>query len=147
MATLYASLVEHDPDRLDAAVTALRAWRETTDLPPKTVLPARVPAGYADVAALIARLGRLDLDAALEGEPSAAVPVPGGAVEIFAADLVDPAAEAAKIEARRDELRAEIARAEGKLGNEGFVAKAPAHLVEAERAKLDALRRDLEELG
>ncbi len=34
-------------------------------------------------------------------------------------------------------MTAEIARADGKLNNSGFVSKAPKKLVEEERAKLD----------
>ncbi len=45
------------------------------------------------------------------------------------------------------ELRSEVARAEGKLANEKFVAKAPAELVEEERGKLERYRAELEELG
>ena len=132
---------------LIAAVTAVRAWRESTDVPPKTVLAARVPAAYGDVGHLIARLARLDLAAPADGDPSAAVAVPGGTVDIHAADLVDPEAEAAKLQARRDVLAAEISRAEGKLANAGFVAKAPPALVESERAKLQELRDALAELA
>jgi valyl-tRNA synthetase len=51
---------------------------------------------------------------------------------------------------RRAKLRArlerDIARAEGKLSNRGFVAKAPAEVVESERGKLQRLRGELEEL-
>ena len=42
------------------------------------------------------------------------------------------------------EVVQEIERAERKLANEGFVAKAPEHLVAAEREKLERLRRELE---
>ncbi|MCX6385409.1 MAG: hypothetical protein NTV40_02030 [Solirubrobacterales bacterium] len=43
-------------------------------------------------------------------------------------------------------MEGEITRSQAKLANKGFVAKAPAAVVEAEQAKLDALRADLETL-
>ena len=46
-------------------------------------------------------------------------------------------------EAERERLRQEIARAEGMLANERFVARAPERVVEAEREKLDRYRREL----
>jgi valyl-tRNA synthetase len=51
------------------------------------------------------------------------------------------------VEAERERLRKEIARAEGMLANERFVANAPPELVDAEREKLERFRRDLEALG
>ena len=43
----------------------------------------------------------------------------------------------------RKSLQGEIARAEGKLNNQGFVAKAPDAVVAAEREKLDRLKAEL----
>ena len=54
---------------------------------------------------------------------------------------------AARLERRRAELRGEVERAERKLGNEGFVAKAPAEVVEEERGKLERYKAELAELG
>ncbi len=51
------------------------------------------------------------------------------------------------IDAELARLRKEIARAEGMLANERFVANAPADVVDAERAKLERFRRELELLG
>jgi valyl-tRNA synthetase len=51
-----------------------------------------------------------------------------------------------RVDARLGELRAEIERAERKLANEGFVAKAPAEVVEEERQKLERYRSELKEL-
>ena len=51
-----------------------------------------------------------------------------------------------RLEKRREELRSEVTRAEGKLANEKFVARAPAELVEEERGKLERYRAELEEL-
>jgi valyl-tRNA synthetase len=67
---------------------------------------------------------------------------------IFAA-VVRP--ERAKVNgdasAEIERLRKEIGRAERMLANEGFVAKAPADVVDAEREKLERYRRELEVLA
>jgi valyl-tRNA synthetase len=122
------------------AVQALRSWRDEAGVKPGQVLPARID-GLDGAADLVARMARLDLSS--DGEPTATVPVPGGSVEIRAGDLVDREAEARKAAAERERVQQEIARAEAKLANEGFVAKAPPDLVQAERDKLERLRREL----
>jgi valyl-tRNA synthetase len=126
-----------------AAVTALRSWRDDAGVKPGQVLPARLD-GLDGDAELVARMARLDLDG--DGELTASVPFDGGMAEIRAGALVDPAEEERKRAAERERLQAEVARAESKLANEGFVAKAPEQLVTAEREKLDRLRRELEQL-
>jgi valyl-tRNA synthetase len=50
-------------------------------------------------------------------------------------------------EAERERLRKEIARAEGMLSNERFVASAPDEVVAGEREKLERYRRELDALG
>jgi valyl-tRNA synthetase len=65
---------------------------------------------------------------------------------VHASEAVDLGAAADKVRQRRAKLEAEIARCEGKLANEGFVAKAPEAVVTAERAKLAELRAELEAL-
>jgi valyl-tRNA synthetase len=123
------------------AVTAIRAWRDGADIKPGDRLPAALPDGLE--AGAVARLARLDLDGARDGEP-ATVLTPAGAVEIWGG--IDPEEEARKRDASRKQLESEIARAEGKLANEGFVGKAPEAVVQAERDKLDRLRAELEAL-
>ena len=51
------------------------------------------------------------------------------------------------VEAERERLRGEIARAEAMLANERFVANAPVAVVEAERGKLERYRRELDGIG
>ena len=90
----------------------------------------------------VGRLARFEFDGD-GGEPVASV----GPVEVLASDELDAEAVADRLEERREELRAEVERGEGKLGNEGFVAKAPAEVVEEERGKLERYRAELEELA
>jgi valyl-tRNA synthetase len=51
------------------------------------------------------------------------------------------------VDAERERLQKEIARAEKMLANERFVERAPADVVEAERAKLERYRRELDAIG
>ncbi len=132
--------------RVIEAVTAVRAWRDTAGVKPGATVPARLAAvGYEDTGAHLARLAHLSFTA--DGaEPVASVPVPGGAVEVLGSEHVDLEAAERKRAARRAKLEAEIERAERKLGNDGFVAKAPPEVVQAERDKLERLRAELEAL-
>ena len=59
-------------------------------------------------------------------------------------DLVDTEKERARLEAEQKKLLGEIDRLEKKLSNEGFVAKAPAAVVDAEKAKLAKYRENLD---
>ncbi len=128
------------------SVQELRGWRDAAGVKPGASIPARLRSDMGEEAlALVARLARLEW--ADDGEVAGTVTVPGGTIEILASELVDPAELARKRDARAGDLRKEIARAEGKLGNEGFVAKAPEAVVAAEREKLERLQAELAELG
>jgi len=64
------------------------------------------------------------------------------------ADMIDFEAERKRLNAELAKNEGEIKRLEGKLSNEGFVAKAPAAVVEGEKAKLEKykeVRKGLEE--
>ena len=66
-----------------------------------------------------------------------------GEILIPLGDLVDFEKEIARLNKERENLLKEIARAEGKLNNPGFVSKAPEALVQQEREKLEANRKML----
>ena len=126
------------------AITTCAAGATASSVPPAAIVPARLAAeGYDELAGQVARLARLDLSAD-GGEPVATVAIPGGAVHVFAGGAFDLDAAERRRDERREHLDGEIARAEGKLANEGFVAKAPADVVQAERDKLERLRAELE---
>ncbi len=58
-------------------------------------------------------------------------------------DLIDFEKEKARLASEIEKLRGEVKRLAGKLSNEGFVAKAPAAVVDAERQKLAAAEEKL----
>jgi valyl-tRNA synthetase len=158
---LAAGLPEPEPARVDEAaeavlrnlidaVQAMRAWRDSAEVKPGTTLAARLSAtGYEETAPALARLGRLELDAEAGGAPAVpvvSIPIPGGTIDILAGENVDLGAADRRRAAAREQLQAEIDRAERKLANQGFLAKAPANVVQAERDKLARLRAELDAL-
>lgn len=62
-------------------------------------------------------------------------------------DLIDYAKEYQRLAKEKDRLEGEIVRAQAKLANQGFVAKAPAELVEKEKAKLSDYQAKVIELA
>ena len=60
-----------------------------------------------------------------------------GTLYIPMGELVDFEKEKARLKLELEKVTAEIARADGKLNNTGFISKAPKKLVEEERAKLN----------
>jgi valyl-tRNA synthetase len=150
---------EADPDRFDPAaeaevgrlieaVTALRRYRDEVGAK-GSVRGRLVAAGYEGLEQQLGRLARFELvgDALGDGDVLATVPIPGGGVQVLPSDAFDPAEAEKRIAARREQLRAEIERAEHKLANEKFVERAPAEVVEEERRKLEEYREALRRLG
>ena len=97
----------------------------------------------------VASLGRVDtiewLDQA-EGPESATALVGEMKVLIPMAGLIDTQAEQARLGKELERKRADLERTEAKLGNASFVEKAPAAVVDKEKAKAEELRAALRQL-
>ena len=100
---------------------------------------------YLGRMAWVSEMKLLGENEAAEGKTVSAV---SEAAELFIplGDLVDIDKEIARLTKERDSVARDIQRAEGKLGNQGFLAKAPAQLVEQEKAKLEVNRDKLAKL-
>jgi valyl-tRNA synthetase len=159
--SLFDAAAEADVEAGIALTQRLRAWRDLAGVSAGAMLTAVVDG--VEPPEFVARLSRFRLDSAParlrsgREEPgtdaSSASPYDGvepvaavGPVRVLASGDLDAAAVAARLKKRRAELRAEVERAERKLGNEGFTAKAPAEVVEEERGKLERYRAELAEL-
>lgn len=71
------------------------------------------------------------------------VVVEGVKIYIPLADLIDYEKELERLSKEKNKFEDEIKRAEGKLNNQGFVAKAPQSLIDEERAKIDKYKEML----
>ncbi|MFC4099973.1 valine--tRNA ligase [Paenibacillus xanthanilyticus] len=80
---------------------------------------------------------KLAIDLTLNASDKAMTAVVTGAELYFPlAGLIDISQEIARLEKEIQTLNAEVERVEKKLANEGFVAKAPAKVIEEEKAKM-----------
>jgi valyl-tRNA synthetase len=138
--SLFDEAAEADVEGGIDLTQRLRAWRDLAGVPAGATLAAVVDG--VEPPSFVARLSRFEFDGA-GAEPVASI----GPVRVLPSDELDAGAVAQRLEKRREELRAEVERGERKLGNEKFVAKAPAEVVEEERGKLERYRAELAELS
>jgi valyl-tRNA synthetase len=138
--SLFDEAAEADVEGGIELTQRLRAWRDLAGVPAGAVLVAVIDG--VEPPRFVGRLSRFEFDG-VGAEPIAAV----GPVRILPSGQLDAEAVAERLGKRREELRAEVERGERKLDNEGFVAKAPAEVVEEERGKLERYRAELAELA
>jgi len=143
---LIDEAAEAEVGRAIEAITLIRAWRNSVDARPGLVVSARLHAeGYGSMAGALARLARLELSADAGDGSVASVPLPGGTLEVISEEGLNLAAAEQRRVAERERLEEDLGRVRGKLTNAGFVAKAPAAVVEGERAKLAKLEAELQD--
>lgn len=141
---------------LKATVVAVRTIRGEMNIPPSKKLAVILNAGDArdrDLAAscevFLKSMAGIDELSWLEGAeaPVASMGVVGEMeVLVPMAGLIDKDAEIARLDKEVARLTQDIQRLSGKLSNEKFVAKAPAEVVDKEKAKLADSQATLERL-
>ena len=103
-----------------------------------------------DNAPLLNKLAKLEsvrvLEAGEEAPMSATALVGEMQVLVPMAGLIDKDAELARLDKEIGRLQGEVQRVGGKLSNEGFVAKAPAEVLDKERAKLNEAEQALSKM-
>ena len=133
-------------------VDAIRKVRGEMNVPPKAeprvviAVPERQAlATVRGEAARIALLGRASVEV-VEGPTAPAAPKtavavgPGFELRLHLAGVLDLSAEVARVEKELARLDQDLAGIERKLANPSFVQKAPAEVVEKDRARADELR-------
>jgi len=91
-----------------------------------------------------AALGEVSISDGDTTQPSGSAAVTGGGTRIFLLDVIDLAAELARLAKQAETLSNGISGIEAKLGNENFVSRAPEAVVQRERDRLESLQRDFQ---
>ncbi|OIN10001.1 valine--tRNA ligase [Oceanisphaera psychrotolerans] len=127
-------------------IVSIRNLRAEMNIPPSQALSVLLrPAGddarrAIDNDAFLKAMAKLDAITLLAADEEAPVSTKQliGDTELLLpmAGLIDKDAELARLQKELDKVAGEIKRLEGKLNNQGFVAKAPAEVVAKEQEKL-----------
>ena len=141
----------NDLEWIKQTIIAVRNIRAEMNIAPSKALDVLLRNCSADAQrrvqenqSFIARLARLEsialLPAGDKGPVSVTKLVDGAELLIPMAGFIDKDAEIARLAKEMGKLDAEIASIEGKLANEGFVARAPEAVVAKERDRLAACK-------
>ncbi len=142
--------------RVIAAIKAIRARRNEMNVVPSRKAKVYIATKYKesfndDTAVFFKRLASAsDVEIAegfegiLSADDAVQIITDSATVYLPLSDIIDTEKEMARLTAEEKKLNGEIERLEKKLSNEGFVAKAPAAVVDGEKAKLAKYRENLE---
>ena len=140
-------------ERVLELIRAIRNRRAEMNIAPSRKAAVFIETRYADAfnAPFFARLASASGIEVAESFPAdrvsadtcVQVVTPAATAYLPLSDLVDYEKERARLTAEIAKVSAEVERLDRKLSNQGFVAKAPAAVVDAERAKLAAAREKL----
>ncbi len=134
---------EADVERIITCITAIRTRRAEMNVPPSKKAKLYVVTKYTDTFARASKIleklasaSEVILTDSYESDDAVMIATDAGRLYIPLAEVIDFEKERARLTAEMKKNDGEIERIEKKLANEGFVAKAPAAVIEGEKAKL-----------
>ncbi len=138
---------------LQEVIREIRNVRTLNNVAPsqKIDVVIEAPAGQDDLfrtnatlLASLANLGNIDVTADAGEPPASAALATVGPVRAMMLDVVDREAELKRLTRQKETLEKGIRGIQGKLGNENFLNKAPAEVVQRERERLEELGGELD---
>ncbi|MBQ3915744.1 MAG: class I tRNA ligase family protein, partial [Ruminococcus sp.] len=137
------SAEESDFEKIISAIKAVRNVRTEMNVPPSVKAKLLIETEYADLFAAnsiffekLASASSVEIGSGFDHENCANAVTDSARIFIPMDELVDKEKELARLEKERAKVQKDIDFLSGKLSNQGFIAKAPAQLIEAEKAKL-----------
>jgi valyl-tRNA synthetase len=159
LGSLFDAAAVSEMDVVSRAIDGARSVRGEVALPPNQRVPIVLLARDPQILSLLDKHSRAFQQLALASQvtllgPDAKRPAqaavhvePEVEVHLPLAGLIDFAEEAKRVEKELQKLEGELAGLEKRLGNEGFVARAPRDVVEKDRARADELRGKKDKLA
>jgi valyl-tRNA synthetase len=131
--------------QLQDVITEVRRFRNDQGVKPSQKIPGRIiaPADVTAYSSAMAFLLKIELT---DFTPSASVEIGAMKVELDLSGTVDVVAERARLEKDLATAQKDLKTAEVKLGNEGFMAKAPAAVVGEIKERLAVTTADIERI-
>ncbi len=144
--TLNFSKEEYEFGMIKEAVSSIRNLRTEMNVPPSKKVSLTVVSSDENVRRIfeegkvffsgLAFASSVSIVSSFEADSkSVTVVIPNGFISMPFAELVDISKEKERLENEKIRLLSEIDRIDKKLSNEGFVSKAPAKVIEEEKAK------------
>jgi len=137
------SAEERDFEKIIAAIKAVRNVRTEMNVPPsvkaKLFIETEDKALFESCAVFFEKLASasaVEAGSSFSHENCANAVTDTARIFIPMDELVDKEKEIARLEKEKAKVQKDIDFLGGKLNNQGFIAKAPAQLIEAEKAKL-----------
>jgi len=147
--------VEGEVETVMEAIRAVRNRRAEMNVPPSRKAKVLLMTEHREIfEQMLENFKKLAYTSDVEFIPEAPADLQGyttaatGSAQIYMpmAELVDTAKELERLERELGKAKKELEAAEKKLSNPGFLAKAPADVVAAERKRADSLRSVVEKL-
>ena len=156
--SLVDESAEGDIEWVKSFVIGIRNIRGEMDIAPSKRLPVFLDKLNAqdrsrlestqDYLLMLAKLESIEVLSDTDKAPASAT-ASVGEMEILIpmAGLIDKDAELARLQKAADKLEKDVARTEGKLNNQNFVGKAPAQVIDKEKAKLAEAKMQLDKIS
>ncbi|MGI6264566.1 MAG: valine--tRNA ligase [Acutalibacteraceae bacterium] len=152
---------EKEMERIMDAIRAIRNRRAEMNVPPSRKAQVYVETAFAATFASgapfferLASASEVTVGDAFEVEGAVSIVTADATIKIPMADLVDVAAEKARLQKEADGVQKQLDGALARLNNESFISKAPEAVVNTAREnaarlqeKLNLLRQSMEQLG
>ncbi len=151
--SLHFESEEKDFEKIITAIKGIRNRRAEMNVPPSKKAKVFIETPYADVfksgAMFFERLAsasEVEIKDKIDLSDALTVVTDSARIFIPLDEIVDKEKELDRLNKEKKAVQKDIDFLSGKLSNQGFLAKAPAQLIEKEKAKLDVAKQKMEKI-